>query len=358
MSYLPPELALSRPNRSAVRSAADHSRSSHSTNGPDDVGELLYRGPNVMMGYAHGPDDLALGKTVETLRTGDLARLSPDGLYEVVGRNSRFVKMYGLRIDLQRVEAALRGRGMPASAPATTTPSSSPSQAGTTTAKSSEWRPRRRDCPRVPSARSASRNCRLPSGKPDYRTVRGWRADRSAERASTDLRELFADVLQVDASDARPGASFVDLGGNSLSYVDDDRAAGAGDGPAASGLAADVDPAAGMHHEASHAAVGWRPWKPASRCGPRRSCSSSDRTPSCSSCGVARTFCSASPGTTSAASASRRFRATTGCGICGNTIAWIAVPSVLWVVIALCSPTTTRGRICCWPTSFSVRTTA
>ena len=47
------------------------------------------------------PADLALGKTVDALRTGDIARRGPDGLYEVIGRSSRFVKMYGLRIDLQ-----------------------------------------------------------------------------------------------------------------------------------------------------------------------------------------------------------------------------------------------------------------
>src|SRR6185295_18662432 len=70
----------------------------------DDVGELVYRGANVMMGYSQGPGDLALGGTVDVLRTGDLARRHPNGLYEVVGRRSRFAKMYGLRIDLQRVE--------------------------------------------------------------------------------------------------------------------------------------------------------------------------------------------------------------------------------------------------------------
>ena len=44
-----------------------------------DVGELVYHGPNVMMGYAHGPADLALGKTVDTLHTGDVARRTPTG---------------------------------------------------------------------------------------------------------------------------------------------------------------------------------------------------------------------------------------------------------------------------------------
>ena len=61
-----------------------------------------------MMGYAHAPADLALGATLDALFTGDIARRGSDGLYEVIGRRSRFVKMYGLRIDLQQVETTLR----------------------------------------------------------------------------------------------------------------------------------------------------------------------------------------------------------------------------------------------------------
>ena len=86
-----------------------------------DVGELVYTGPNVMLGYADGPADLALGRTVDELRTGDLARRAPDGLYEIVGRCSRFAKVFGLRIDLQRVEAGLESDGVSARASASTT---------------------------------------------------------------------------------------------------------------------------------------------------------------------------------------------------------------------------------------------
>ena len=58
MAYLPPELAPSRPRRSACRSPA--ARFDASTARRDDgVGELVYRGPNVMLGYADGPADLA-----------------------------------------------------------------------------------------------------------------------------------------------------------------------------------------------------------------------------------------------------------------------------------------------------------
>ena len=51
---------------------------------------------------------------MDTLHTGDIARRGADGLYEVIGRSSRFVKVFGLRIDLQRLETSLRDQGVTA----------------------------------------------------------------------------------------------------------------------------------------------------------------------------------------------------------------------------------------------------
>lgn len=70
-------------------------------------GEVVVRGPGVMMGYAEHADELALGDMLTELRTGDLGRLDDDGVLRIVGRRSGFVKVLGLRIDLSRVEAAL-----------------------------------------------------------------------------------------------------------------------------------------------------------------------------------------------------------------------------------------------------------
>jgi acyl-CoA synthetase (AMP-forming)/AMP-acid ligase II/peptidoglycan/LPS O-acetylase OafA/YrhL len=77
-----------------------------------DVGELVYTGPNVMMGYGHRSQDLALGASTTELRTGDLARQRDDGLYEIVGRSNRLAKIYGLRIDLDHVEQQLDTVGL------------------------------------------------------------------------------------------------------------------------------------------------------------------------------------------------------------------------------------------------------
>lgn len=76
-----------------------------------DSGEIVVRGPGVMLGYAQHPDDLALGRMVTELRTGDLGVLD-DGVLRIVGRRSGFVKVLGLRIDLARVEAALEREGL------------------------------------------------------------------------------------------------------------------------------------------------------------------------------------------------------------------------------------------------------
>ncbi|MFD6454036.1 AMP-binding protein, partial [Nocardia sp. NPDC060220] len=98
MAYLPPESADEHPDCIGIPVPGGHF-----TLAPVDDGaaeELVYHGPNVMLGYAHRSADLALGRTVDALRTGDLARRTPDGLYQVVGRRSRFAKLFGLRIDL------------------------------------------------------------------------------------------------------------------------------------------------------------------------------------------------------------------------------------------------------------------
>nr|WP_241840531.1 AMP-binding protein [Frankia sp. CcI49] len=126
MAYLPPELAASNPGAIGrpipggsfeivrPRPSAPGTTVPDGDDPADGPGELVYRGPNVMMGYAEHARDLAAGQVVDALATGDLARRGPGGLYELVGRGSRFVKPFGLRIDLDRVERLLSELGYPA----------------------------------------------------------------------------------------------------------------------------------------------------------------------------------------------------------------------------------------------------
>jgi AMP-binding enzyme/Phosphopantetheine attachment site len=221
MAYLPPQLALSHP--AAIGGpipGGTFAIEPHDGWSDEDVGELVYRGPNVMMGYAHGPDDLALGNTVDALHTGDIARRHPDVLYELIGRSGRFVKMYGLRIDLQRVEAAMRGDGVTAFC----TDVDDRLAVAAAGHDESEIQRVAAAAANVPvgavQAVKVTELPMLPSGKPDYQSVRELARESDTNGSNViGLRELFGDVLQIDAGSIDPDASFVDLGGNSLSYV-------------------------------------------------------------------------------------------------------------------------------------------
>lgn len=72
-----------------------------------DDQELIYQGPNVMLGYAASWGDLANGDQLNgRLHTGDLGFMK-DGLIYLTGRKSRFVKIDGQRFALDRLEDLL-----------------------------------------------------------------------------------------------------------------------------------------------------------------------------------------------------------------------------------------------------------
>jgi amino acid adenylation domain-containing protein len=79
-----------------------------------EVGELIVASPYVSLGrwtegrFAAESVDIACARACRRFRTGDLARQRPDGLLERVGRKDRQVKIRGIRVELDGVEAALR----------------------------------------------------------------------------------------------------------------------------------------------------------------------------------------------------------------------------------------------------------
>ena len=81
---------------------------------PGEVGELIVASPYVSLG--RWGDGRCADESVEirgmracrTFRTGDLVRQRPDGLLERVGRKDRQVKIRGVRVHLEGVEALLR----------------------------------------------------------------------------------------------------------------------------------------------------------------------------------------------------------------------------------------------------------
>jgi long-chain acyl-CoA synthetase len=71
----------------------------------DGVGELVYKGKNVSMGYSHCGSDLKKGDENQgILFTGDLAKKDKDGFYYITGRKNRSIKLFGNRLNLDEVE--------------------------------------------------------------------------------------------------------------------------------------------------------------------------------------------------------------------------------------------------------------
>jgi long-chain acyl-CoA synthetase len=74
-------------------------------------GELVYSGPNVMMGYAENRSDLEKNDVLRgELLTGDIAMVDDEGFFYIVGRKKRFLKIYGKRVNLDEVENLLTKR--------------------------------------------------------------------------------------------------------------------------------------------------------------------------------------------------------------------------------------------------------
>lgn len=73
-----------------------------------ELNELVYRGANVMMGYAESLEDLAKGDEMHgVLHTGDTVTKDEEGFFTITGRIKRFIKLFGLRINLDEVEKKL-----------------------------------------------------------------------------------------------------------------------------------------------------------------------------------------------------------------------------------------------------------
>lgn len=224
MAYLPPALAADRPGAIGIPVPGGELRIDPlpELSGGPDVGELVYTGPNVMMGYAECAADLARGSETTELRTGDLARQADDGLFEITGRLNRCAKVFGLRVDLDRVERQLGDAGLPARVV------SDDGRLHAFVTRTRHGRRIREQVARLaavpPMVVRVHRLAELPltaSGKTDYAALTDHAAatvTAAGTPAETSVRDLYAVVLgrpDVSGSD-----SFTSLGGDSLSFVE------------------------------------------------------------------------------------------------------------------------------------------
>ena len=115
MSYLPSEKALEKYGSMGIAipggkfSLVDVNENEITE--PDTVGELVYYGDNVTLGYAECGEDLAKGDERHgRLETGDMAKFDKDGYFYIVGRKKRFLKIFGNRVNLDETEQLLKSR--------------------------------------------------------------------------------------------------------------------------------------------------------------------------------------------------------------------------------------------------------
>ncbi len=115
MSYLEPEYGLTKLGSigkgipgGTFSLQDDDGRVIEKTN---EVGELVFEGYNVSLGYAECAADLMKGdENHGILHTGDLAYRDEDGFYFIAGRKKRFLKLFGNRISLDYVETLLKDK--------------------------------------------------------------------------------------------------------------------------------------------------------------------------------------------------------------------------------------------------------
>jgi long-chain acyl-CoA synthetase len=114
--YLPPALALQRPSSVGIAMPNEElwiEREDGSHAAPDEVGELVVRGPNVMRGYWKNPEATARalrpgpipGEVV--LHTGDLFKMDADRYLYFVARKDDIIKTRGEKVSPLEVESVI-----------------------------------------------------------------------------------------------------------------------------------------------------------------------------------------------------------------------------------------------------------
>lgn len=113
MAYLPPQKALEKYGSMGIAIPGGKFTlvdvDDREITEAEHVGELVYEGANVTLGYAECGADLSRGDERHgILKTGDMAKRDADGYYYIVGRRKRFLKLYGNRVNLDEIDRMIR----------------------------------------------------------------------------------------------------------------------------------------------------------------------------------------------------------------------------------------------------------
>ena len=109
MSYLPPNYSISKAGSIGVSIPKGQfhieDENQKIITKAETLGELIYKGENVCLGYAESVEDLSKGdENNGILRTGDIAKFDEDGFYYIEGRIKRYIKIFGNRVSLDEIE--------------------------------------------------------------------------------------------------------------------------------------------------------------------------------------------------------------------------------------------------------------
>lgn len=110
LSYLPPERAGDKPG--SIGRGLDNVElrvvdEDGSELGPNEVGQLVARGPSITPGYFRAPGETAAILRDGWLWTGDLARRDEEGFLFIVGRVKDILKLGGYRVSALEIEQVL-----------------------------------------------------------------------------------------------------------------------------------------------------------------------------------------------------------------------------------------------------------
>lgn len=114
MGYLPADRAVEKKGSFGIAIPGGHFRlidkCDKDLSTPYTVGELVYEGENVTLGYAEHGEDLIKGDERHgVLKTGDMALFDEEHFFYIVGRKERYIKVFGNRVNLDELDSLIQG---------------------------------------------------------------------------------------------------------------------------------------------------------------------------------------------------------------------------------------------------------
>jgi acyl-CoA synthetase (AMP-forming)/AMP-acid ligase II len=110
LSYLPPELIktkLGSIGKGIPNVTLDVFNKNDEPVKDDEVGEIVAKGDNIMLGYLNDPEANRLALRDGWLHTGDIAKKDKDGYIYLVAREKEIIKVGGKRISPKEIEEVI-----------------------------------------------------------------------------------------------------------------------------------------------------------------------------------------------------------------------------------------------------------